>query len=141
MYKFINKNLYINNKLLIFDPIFKNKIIILLINNIIKKGKKKLAYKIVYNFVFLIKKIIIKKPLYILKYLIYKLIPNIIIKHIYINKIKYKIPIEIGYKKGKKKAIKYFIFIYNKNKKYLKIKYNNIIFNLLKNIILIIKNN
>nr|YP_009674164.1 ribosomal protein S7 [Diphelypaea coccinea]QDJ93976.1 ribosomal protein S7 [Diphelypaea coccinea] len=63
-----------------FDPIFHNRLVNMLVNRILKHGKKSLAYKIIYRAMKRMKQETAKNPLVVLRQAISKVTPNIIVK-------------------------------------------------------------
>nr|ANX10276.1 ribosomal protein S7 [Phelipanche lavandulacea] len=107
-----------------YDPIYRNKLVNMLINRILKNGKKSLAYQIIYEAMKEIQQNKENKeinPISVLNKAIQKITPNIAVK---IKKAKHSaskkkekrvsgstqiIPIEVGPKQGKILAIRWLL--------------------------------
>ncbi|VAH67870.1 unnamed protein product [Triticum turgidum subsp. durum] len=62
------------------DPIFRNRLVNMVVNRIMKDGKKSLAYQILYRTVKKIQQKIEKNPLLVLRQAIHRVTPNIGVK-------------------------------------------------------------
>nr|QRW36800.1 ribosomal protein S7 [Monotropa uniflora] len=94
------------------DPVFHNKLINMVINRIMKHGKKSLAYKIIYRAIKNIQKRTKKNPLLVLRQAIYRVTPHIIVKTKHKKNKKgfnHKVPAEIGLLQGKLLAIRWLL--------------------------------
>nr|YP_009121256.1 ribosomal protein S7 [Epipogium roseum]AII40866.1 ribosomal protein S7 [Epipogium roseum] len=92
-----------------YDPIYKNKFVNMLVCNIMKNGKKSLAYKILYRVFLNIKEKTENNPLYVLRQAIRKVTPDITIRVIHTVGLNKRIPFEIGYIQGQKLAIRWIL--------------------------------
>nr|YP_009432602.1 ribosomal protein S7 [Cordyline indivisa]YP_009432615.1 ribosomal protein S7 [Cordyline indivisa]AEX94166.1 ribosomal protein S7 [Cordyline australis]ATB18807.1 ribosomal protein S7 [Cordyline indivisa]ATB18856.1 ribosomal protein S7 [Cordyline indivisa] len=91
------------------DPIFRNRLVNMLVNRILKHGKKSLAYQILYRSV---KKIQQKKetnPLFVLRQAIRRVTPDIAVKARRASGSTKRVPIEIGSTQGKALAIRWLL--------------------------------
>lgn len=91
------------------DPIYRNRLVNMLVNRILKHGKKSLAYQILYR---ALKKIQQKKetnPLSVLRQAIRRVIPNIAVKARRVSGSIKQAPIEIGSTQGKALAIRWLL--------------------------------
>nr|YP_009403450.1 ribosomal protein S7 [Downingia cuspidata]YP_009403457.1 ribosomal protein S7 [Downingia cuspidata]ASA34643.1 ribosomal protein S7 [Downingia cuspidata]ASA34650.1 ribosomal protein S7 [Downingia cuspidata] len=92
-----------------FDPIYHNRLVNMVINRILKHGKKSLAYKILYG---ALKKIHQKKetnPLLVLRAAIGKITPRLAVKTRRKSGLTRQIPIEIKSPLGKALAIRWLL--------------------------------
>nr|YP_010624069.1 ribosomal protein S7 [Goniothalamus tamirensis]YP_010624094.1 ribosomal protein S7 [Goniothalamus tamirensis]WBF98355.1 ribosomal protein S7 [Goniothalamus tamirensis]WBF98380.1 ribosomal protein S7 [Goniothalamus tamirensis] len=93
-----------------FDPIYRNRVVNMLVNRILKHGKKSLAYKILYR---AIKKIQQQKtetnPLYVLRQAIRRVTPDIAVKARRVRGSTHQVPIEIGPRQGRVLAIRWLL--------------------------------
>nr|AKT74000.1 ribosomal protein S7 [Corsia cf. boridiensis SPL470-2] len=92
-----------------YDPIYRNQLVNMLVNRILKHGKKSLAYKIIYR---ALKKIQQKKetnPLYVLRQAIRGVTPDIAVKTRRVGGSTRQVPIEIGSTQGKALAIRWLL--------------------------------
>lgn len=92
------------------DPIFRNRLVNMLINRILKHGKKSLAYKILYRAMKKIRQKTETNPLFVLRQAIRRVTPKIGVK----TKRKKKgstrqVPIEIRSPQGKALAIRWLL--------------------------------
>jgi small subunit ribosomal protein S7 len=88
------------------DPIYRNRLINMLVNRILKNGKKSLAYRILYKAIGNIEKRTKKNPLFVLRQAIGKVTPNVTVKARRIGGSTYQIPLEIRSTQGKALAIR-----------------------------------
>nr|YP_009300126.1 ribosomal protein S7 [Pelargonium transvaalense]YP_009300197.1 ribosomal protein S7 [Pelargonium transvaalense]AJC00042.1 ribosomal protein S7 [Pelargonium transvaalense]AJC00112.1 ribosomal protein S7 [Pelargonium transvaalense] len=91
------------------DPFYRNRVVNMLINRILKHGKKSLAYKILYR---AMKKIQQKKkrnPLSLLRQAIRRVTPKIAVKRRRRSGSAYQVPIEIKAPQGKVLAIRWLL--------------------------------
>ncbi|KAH9562826.1 hypothetical protein CY35_05G092400 [Sphagnum magellanicum] len=77
----------------------------MLVNCILRHGKKSLAYQISYKSMRRIKQRMKKNPLSILRQAICRVTPNVIVKTRCVGGSTYQVPIEIEYAQGKSLAI------------------------------------
>nr|YP_009738975.1 ribosomal protein S7 [Hedysarum taipeicum]QIC19341.1 ribosomal protein S7 [Hedysarum taipeicum]QYB23409.1 ribosomal protein S7 [Hedysarum polybotrys var. alaschanicum]UFP91336.1 ribosomal protein S7 [Hedysarum taipeicum] len=92
-----------------FDPIFRNRVVNMLVNCIMKHGKKSLAYQIFYQ---AMKRIQQKKktnPLSVLRQAIDKVTPSLGVKARRVNGSTHQVPVEIGKTQGKALAIRWLL--------------------------------
>nr|AEX01273.1 ribosomal protein S7 [Thalassia testudinum] len=93
-----------------YDPIYRNPLVPMLVNRILKHGKKSLAYQIFYRAVKEIQQKTKRNPLSVLREAIDKVTPNIAVKARRSKKgVTRQIPIEIGKTKGKVLAIRWLL--------------------------------
>nr|QFQ36237.1 ribosomal protein S7 [Zabelia integrifolia]QFQ36249.1 ribosomal protein S7 [Zabelia integrifolia] len=98
------------------DPIYRNRLVNMLVNRILKHGKKSLAYQILslaYQILYrAVKKIQQKKetnPLSVLRQAIRRVTPNIAVKARRVSGSTRQVPIEIGSTQGKALAIRWLL--------------------------------
>nr|YP_009000140.1 ribosomal protein S7 [Silene chalcedonica]YP_009000153.1 ribosomal protein S7 [Silene chalcedonica]AGZ18131.1 ribosomal protein S7 [Silene chalcedonica]AGZ18144.1 ribosomal protein S7 [Silene chalcedonica] len=93
------------------DPIYRNRLVNMLVNRILKHGKKSLAYQIIYRAVKNIqqKKKTEKNPLSVLRQAIRRVTPDIAVKARRVSGSTHQVPIEIGYTQGKALAIRWLL--------------------------------
>nr|UDZ61495.1 ribosomal protein S7 [Limnocharis flava] len=89
-----------------YDPIHHNQLVNMVVNRILKHGKKSLAYQIFYRAVKRIRQKTEKNPLLVLRQAIRKLSPDLALKR---KRRAIKVPIEIGPKRGKIFAIRWLL--------------------------------
>jgi len=97
------------NKIAKSDPIYRNKVVNMLINHIMKHGKKSLAYLIFYR---AMKRIQQKKetnPLSVLREAIGRVTPTIVVKARRVRGSTHQVPIEIESTQGKALAIRWLL--------------------------------
>nr|WRP99194.1 ribosomal protein S7 [Amorphophallus muelleri]WRP99208.1 ribosomal protein S7 [Amorphophallus muelleri] len=100
------------------DPIYRNRLVNMLVNRILKHGKKSLAYQIIYRAMKKIQQKTETNPLSVLRQAIRGVTPRIIVK---VKKVKvkirrrvssgstHKVPVEIGSTQGKALAIRWLL--------------------------------
>uniref|UniRef100_B7T3G4 Small ribosomal subunit protein uS7c n=1 Tax=Geranium macrorrhizum TaxID=28963 RepID=B7T3G4_9ROSI len=92
-----------------YDPIYRNRLVNMLVNRILKHGKKSLAYQILYR---AMKRVQQKKkmnPLSVLREAIRQITPRIGVKTRRKKGSARQVPIEIGYRQGKVLAIRWLL--------------------------------
>ncbi|KAG6540577.1 hypothetical protein Mapa_018092 [Marchantia paleacea] len=92
------------------DPIYRNRLVNMLVNRILKNGKKSLAYRILYKAMKNIKQKKKKKnPLFVLRQAVRKVTPNVTVKARRIGGSTYQVPLEIKSTQGKALAIRWLL--------------------------------
>nr|YP_009578790.1 ribosomal protein S7 [Taxus brevifolia]AAV84633.1 ribosomal protein S7 [Taxus brevifolia]QBK34165.1 ribosomal protein S7 [Taxus brevifolia]QBK34329.1 ribosomal protein S7 [Taxus brevifolia]QBK36379.1 ribosomal protein S7 [Taxus brevifolia] len=96
-------------KMVKFDPIYHNRLVNMVVNRILKHGKKALAYRILYQSLKKIRQKTDKNPLIILRQAIQKVTPKLIVKSKRVSGSTFPVPVEIISKKGKIIAIRWLL--------------------------------
>lgn len=91
------------------DPIYRNRLVNMMVNRIIKNGKKSLAYRILYKAMRDIKQKTKKNPLSVLRQAIRRVTPNVTVKARRLGGSTYQVPIEIRSAEGKALAIRWLL--------------------------------
>nr|YP_009413583.1 ribosomal protein S7 [Hemitomes congestum]ASN78922.1 ribosomal protein S7 [Hemitomes congestum] len=91
------------------DPIYHNRLVNMLVNRILKHGKKTLAYKIFYRAMKKIQQRTKKNPLSVLRQAICRITPKIAVKARRKSGLTHKVPIEIKSLQGKALAIRWLL--------------------------------
>nr|YP_010881405.1 ribosomal protein S7 [Pellia epiphylla]WIA67358.1 ribosomal protein S7 [Pellia epiphylla var. borealis]WIA67443.1 ribosomal protein S7 [Pellia epiphylla var. borealis]WIA67881.1 ribosomal protein S7 [Pellia epiphylla]WIA67966.1 ribosomal protein S7 [Pellia epiphylla]WIA68052.1 ribosomal protein S7 [Pellia epiphylla] len=91
------------------DPIYRNRLVNMLVNRIVKNGKKSLAYQILYKAVGSMRRRTGKNPLFILRQAVSKTAPNVTVKARRIGGSTHQVPLEIGSTQGKALAIRWLL--------------------------------
>ena len=91
------------------DPIYRNRLISMLVNRILRNGKKSLAYRILYKAMDGVKRRTGKNPLFILRQAINKVTPDVTMKARRVGGSTYQVPLEIGSVQGKALAIRWLL--------------------------------
>lgn len=91
------------------DPIYRNRLVNMMVNRIIKHGKKSLAYRILYKAMRNIKQKTKKNPLSVLRQAIRRVTPNVTVKARRLGGSTYQVPIEIKSAQGKALAIRWLL--------------------------------
>nr|YP_009436559.1 ribosomal protein S7 [Cyphia dentariifolia]YP_009436590.1 ribosomal protein S7 [Cyphia dentariifolia]ATG26835.1 ribosomal protein S7 [Cyphia dentariifolia]ATG26866.1 ribosomal protein S7 [Cyphia dentariifolia] len=91
------------------DPIYRNRLVNMLINRILKHGKKSLAYKILYRAVKKIHQKTKKNPLLVLREAIQRVTPRLAVKARRKSGSTHHVPIEIKSPRGKVLAIRWLL--------------------------------
>jgi small subunit ribosomal protein S7 len=81
----------------------------MVVNRILKNGKKSLAYRILYQAIKNIQQKTEKNPLSILRQAIRRVTPNVTVKERCVGVSTYRVPIEIRSKQGKVLAIRWLL--------------------------------
>nr|YP_009339921.1 ribosomal protein S7 [Lobelia jasionoides]YP_009339940.1 ribosomal protein S7 [Lobelia jasionoides]YP_009405182.1 ribosomal protein S7 [Lobelia muscoides]YP_009405201.1 ribosomal protein S7 [Lobelia muscoides]APQ39403.1 ribosomal protein S7 [Lobelia jasionoides]APQ39424.1 ribosomal protein S7 [Lobelia jasionoides]ASA37256.1 ribosomal protein S7 [Lobelia muscoides]ASA37277.1 ribosomal protein S7 [Lobelia muscoides] len=91
------------------DPIYRNRLVNMVINRILKHGKKSLAYKILYRAVKKIHQKTETNPLLVLRQAIRRVTPRIAVKARRASGLSQQVPIEIRSTRGKALAIRWLL--------------------------------
>jgi small subunit ribosomal protein S7 len=91
------------------DPIYRNRLVNMMVNRILKHGKKSLAYRILYKSMKNIKQKTKKNPLSVLRQAIRRVTPNVTVKAKRLGGSTYQVPIEIKSAQGKALAIRWLL--------------------------------
>ncbi|OIV95592.1 hypothetical protein TanjilG_23823 [Lupinus angustifolius] len=91
------------------DPIFRNRLVNMLVNRILKHGKKSLAYQIIYRAMKKIQQKTETNPLSVLRQAIRGVTPDIAVKARRVGGSTHQVPIEIGSTQGKALAIRWLL--------------------------------
>ncbi|KAE9610889.1 30S ribosomal protein S7 [Lupinus albus] len=91
------------------DPIFRNRLINMLVNRILKHGKKSLAYQIIYRAMKKIQQKTETNPLYVLRQAIHGVTPDIEVKARRVGGSTHQVPTEIVSTQGKELAIRWLL--------------------------------
>nr|WDY86031.1 rps7 [Securidaca welwitschii] len=91
------------------DPIYRNRLVNMLVNRILKHGKKSLAYQIIYRAMKQIQQKTERNPLSVLRKAVRKVTPKIAVKARRASGSTRRLPIEIRSKQGKALAIRWLL--------------------------------
>nr|YP_010140012.1 ribosomal protein S7 [Rhodobryum laxelimbatum]QQK56310.1 ribosomal protein S7 [Rhodobryum laxelimbatum] len=91
------------------DPIYRNRLVNMMVNRILKHGKKSLAYRILYKSMRNIEQKTKKNPLSVLRQAIRRVTPNVTVKARRLGGSTYQVPIEIKSAQGKALAIRWLL--------------------------------
>ncbi|KAK2349854.1 ribosomal protein S7 [Trifolium repens] len=91
------------------DPIYRNRLVNMLVNRIMKHGKKSLAYQIIYRALKRIQQKTETNPLSVLRQAIRRVTPNIAVKARRASGSTQQVPVEIGSTQGKALAIRWLL--------------------------------
>ncbi|CAL5182595.1 unnamed protein product [Lathyrus oleraceus] len=91
------------------DPIYRNRVVNMLVNRIMKHGKKSLAYLIIYRAMKRIQQKTKTNPLSVLREAIRRVTPNLAVKARRVSGSTHQVPIEIESTQGKELAIRWFL--------------------------------
>nr|YP_009447075.1 ribosomal protein S7 [Adenocalymma pedunculatum]YP_009447089.1 ribosomal protein S7 [Adenocalymma pedunculatum]YP_009447327.1 ribosomal protein S7 [Adenocalymma candolleanum]YP_009447343.1 ribosomal protein S7 [Adenocalymma candolleanum]AVM84507.1 ribosomal protein S7 [Adenocalymma validum]ATY48349.1 ribosomal protein S7 [Adenocalymma pedunculatum]ATY48350.1 ribosomal protein S7 [Adenocalymma pedunculatum]ATY48602.1 ribosomal protein S7 [Adenocalymma candolleanum]ATY48603.1 ribosomal pro len=91
------------------DPIYRNRLVNMLVNRILKHGKKSLAYQIIYRAMKKIQQKTETNPLSVLRQAIRRITPKIAVKARRVSGSTHQVPIEIGPAQGKALAIRWLL--------------------------------
>nr|YP_010010864.1 ribosomal protein S7 [Medicago archiducis-nicolai]YP_010010908.1 ribosomal protein S7 [Medicago ruthenica]QOI00485.1 ribosomal protein S7 [Medicago archiducis-nicolai]QOI00528.1 ribosomal protein S7 [Medicago ruthenica]QUS53876.1 ribosomal protein S7 [Medicago ruthenica] len=91
------------------DPIYRNRVVNMLVNRIMKHGKKSLAYQILYRALKRIQQKTETNPLYVLRQAIHEVTPKIAVKARRVSGSTHQVPVEIGPRQGKALAIRWLL--------------------------------
>lgn len=91
------------------DPIYHNRLVNMVVNRILKNGKKSLAYRILYRAIKKIQQKTDKNPLSVLRQAIRRVTPNVTVKARRVGGSTYRVPTEIISTQGKVLAIRWLL--------------------------------
>nr|AEX10229.1 ribosomal protein S7 [California macrophylla]AEX10243.1 ribosomal protein S7 [California macrophylla] len=91
------------------DPIYRNRLVNMLVNRILKHGKKSLAYQILYRAMKRVQQKQKRNPLSVLRQAIRRITPDIAVKTRRKSGSAQQVPIEIGSTQGKVLAIRWLL--------------------------------
>ncbi|KAK3227214.1 hypothetical protein Dsin_007076 [Dipteronia sinensis] len=91
------------------DPIYRNRLVNMLVNRILKHEKKSLAYQIIYRTLKKIQQKIEKNPLSVLRQAIRGVTPDIAVKARRVGGSTHQVPIEIGSAQGKALVVRWLL--------------------------------
>ncbi|KAK7366094.1 hypothetical protein VNO78_38530 [Psophocarpus tetragonolobus] len=91
------------------DPIYRNRLVNMLVNRILKHGKKSLAYQIIYRAMKKIQQKTETNPLSVLRQAIRGVTPDIAVKARRVGGSTHQVPVEIGSTQGKALAIRWLL--------------------------------
>nr|AAS65730.1 ribosomal protein S7 [Xyris jupicai] len=91
------------------DPIYRNRLVNILVNRIMKHGKKSLAYQIIYRAMKKIQQETKRNPLSVLREAIGRVAPNTGVKARRKGGLTYQVPIEIEKPQGRTLAIRWLL--------------------------------
>ncbi|CAN6441067.1 unnamed protein product [Victoria cruziana] len=97
------------------DPIYGNRLVNMLVNRILKHGKKSLAYQIIYRAVKKIQQKTETNPLSFLRQAIHGVTPNIAVKARRVGGSTHQVPMEIGSIQGKALSNHWLLGAYRKH--------------------------
>nr|QTI91218.1 ribosomal protein S7 [Echinocactus grusonii] len=92
-----------------YDPIYRNRLVNMVVNRILKRGKKSLAYQIIYRALKMIQQKKETNPLSVLRQAIRRVTPYIRVKARRVKGSTRQVPMEIGPKQGKVLAIRWLL--------------------------------
>jgi small subunit ribosomal protein S7 len=91
------------------DPVYKNRLVNMLVNKILKHGKKRLAYRILYKAIESIKQRTKKNPLLVLRQAVCHTIPSVVVKARRKGASTYQVPVKLELSQGKTLAIRWIL--------------------------------
>nr|YP_009258475.1 ribosomal protein S7 [Netrium digitus]ANI25540.1 ribosomal protein S7 [Netrium digitus] len=91
------------------DPVYRNRLVNMLVNRILKNGKRFLAYRILYKAMEIIKKNTQSNPLSVLRQAVRRATPNVAVKARRRGGSTYQVPVEIKPTQGKALAIRWIL--------------------------------
>nr|YP_005352922.1 ribosomal protein S7 [Mankyua chejuensis]ADZ47954.1 ribosomal protein S7 [Mankyua chejuensis]AJJ48584.1 ribosomal protein S7 [Mankyua chejuensis] len=91
------------------DPIYRNRLVNMLVNRILKNGKKSLAYGILYRAMEHVKRTTGKNPLSILRQAVREATPNVAVRARRIGGSTYQVPVEVIPAQGKALAVRWLL--------------------------------
>nr|YP_010566809.1 ribosomal protein S7 [Medicago doliata]UZC32579.1 ribosomal protein S7 [Medicago doliata] len=91
------------------DPIYRNRFVKMLVNGIMKHGKKSLAYEIFYRTLKRIREKTEKNPLHVFRQAIHVVTPKIVVKARRVSGSTHQVPVEIESLEGKTLAIRWLL--------------------------------
>nr|YP_010760483.1 ribosomal protein S7 [Cuscuta polyanthemos]YP_010760537.1 ribosomal protein S7 [Cuscuta polyanthemos]WEY30488.1 ribosomal protein S7 [Cuscuta polyanthemos]WEY30489.1 ribosomal protein S7 [Cuscuta polyanthemos] len=91
------------------DPIYRNRLVNMLVHRILKHGKKSLAYQIMYKSMKILQQKTEKNPLSVLRQAIHGVTPDLTVKARRVSGSTHQVPIEIRSTQGKALAVRWLL--------------------------------
>jgi len=91
------------------DPVYRNRLVNMLVNRFLKHGKKSLAYRILYKAMKSIRQKTNKNPLAVLRQAVRCTTPNVAVKARRRGGSTYQVPVEVKPSQGKALAIRWIL--------------------------------
>jgi len=91
------------------DPIYRNRLVHMVVNRIFKNGKKSLGYRILYTALKTIKRKTQKNPLLVLRQAVDRTTPKLVVKARRRGGSTYQVPVEIKPSQGKRLALRWLL--------------------------------
>jgi small subunit ribosomal protein S7 len=91
------------------DPVYRNRLVNMLVNRILKNGKKSLAYRILYRAMKTIQQKTKKNPLIVVRQAVRRTTPHLVVKARRRGGSTYQVPVEIKETQGKALAIRWIL--------------------------------
>nr|UFK63107.1 ribosomal protein S7 [Osmunda mildei] len=95
------------NKNVESDPIYRNRLVNMLVDRLLKDGKKSLAYQIIYQAMKRIKQKTQKNPLSVLRQAVRRVTPDVVAEARRVGGSTYQVPVEVVAAQGKALAIRW----------------------------------
>nr|QUG10311.1 ribosomal protein S7 [Hymenophyllum barbatum] len=106
----LNRSNVVNKKRNIeSDPIYRNRLVNMVVDRILKDGKKSLAYQILYQAMKRIKEKTNRNPLSVLRQAIRRVTPDIVTESKRVGGSTYRVPVEVVPAEGKALAIRWLL--------------------------------
>ncbi|XP_015574424.2 30S ribosomal protein S7, chloroplastic isoform X1 [Ricinus communis] len=91
------------------DPIYHNRLVNLFVNRILKKGKKSLAFYIIYKALKRIQENTSSNPLYVLRQAVHEMTPVVSVKSRRVGGSSHQVPVELGSAQARALAIRWLL--------------------------------
>lgn len=91
------------------DPIFQSRLVHMVVNRIMRDGKKSVAYGLLYSALQEIEEQSSQKPLLILEHAIRRVTPAVQLKARRVGGATYQVPVEVGPRRGTSMAIQWIL--------------------------------
>nr|YP_009514525.1 ribosomal protein S7 [Lygodium microphyllum]YP_009514544.1 ribosomal protein S7 [Lygodium microphyllum]AXG76123.1 ribosomal protein S7 [Lygodium microphyllum]AXG76142.1 ribosomal protein S7 [Lygodium microphyllum] len=91
------------------DPIYRNRLVNMLVDRIMKDGKKSLAYQILYQAMRQIRRETNRNPLSVLRQAVREVTPDVVTESKRVGGSTYRIPVEVVPAEGKALAIRWLL--------------------------------
>lgn len=91
------------------DPIYQNRLVEMLVNNIMKKGKKSLAYRLCYQAMSQIEKAAARDPILIIEEAVRNVTPLVVVKARRVGGATHQVPLRVDPEQGTALAIRWLL--------------------------------
>nr|YP_009548187.1 ribosomal protein S7 [Pteris vittata]YP_009548207.1 ribosomal protein S7 [Pteris vittata]AYW14733.1 ribosomal protein S7 [Ceratopteris cornuta]AYW14753.1 ribosomal protein S7 [Ceratopteris cornuta] len=91
------------------DPVYRNRLVNMLVDRILKNGKKSLAYQILYQAMKRIRQKTNKNPLSVLRQAVRGVTPDVVTQTKRVGGSTYRVPVEVAPAEGKALAIRWLL--------------------------------
>jgi small subunit ribosomal protein S7 len=97
-------------RVLVPDPVYNNRLLEMIVNRLMKKGKKSLSYRLIYQTLQQVAEITEEDPIKIMEQAVRNATPLVEVKARRVGGSTYQVPVEVSPERGTTLALKWIIF-------------------------------